>query len=440
MNQYRHIIPAVLIALCMPNPLAAADLMEIYTLAIENDPVYKQSIARRNAVLESRPQALARLLPDIALGANASRHYQDISTSGFGESGTVDFSANGYRLSLSQPIFRRDRLIGLNQADSRILEAEAQALNSGQDLIIRVAENYFNILQGQDNLDFSGAEKKSLDRQLEQARQQFEVGLSAITDVREAEAGYDRAVADEIRATNELDNEREAMREIINQYPQSLLSPLSEDLPLLEPDPSDIDQWLARALEQNLDVIAATHALAVAEKTITLQTAERYPTLDLLASHDFDDRGGRFGDTEVHTSQIGLELNLPIFRGGAINSRIREARQNYHLAIERLEQARRAAQRNARQAYLGVISGISQVKALKQALVSSETALKATRAGFEVGTRTAVDVVAAERNVLSSRRDYSRARYNYLLNSLSLKQAAGTLSSEDLRHLRQWLD
>ncbi|MEE9552512.1 MAG: TolC family protein, partial [Gammaproteobacteria bacterium] len=255
----------------------------------------------------------------------------------------------------------------------------------------------------------------------------------------EAQAGYDRAVANEISAENLLDNTREALREITGEY-IDMLSPLSDAMTLVEPNPNEIETWTKISSEQNLKIIAAKHALESARQEIKIQRAGHFPTLDLVANHGFNSTGGRFGGTTIQSDAIGLELNVPIYQGGLINSQTREAQQQYNAAREQLERQYRAAQRQTREAYRGVISGISQVHALKQALISTETALQATQAGFEVGTRTAVDVVASERATLEAKRDYARARYNYIGDSLELKRAAGTLSPEDLQQLNNWLE
>jgi len=290
-----------------------------------------------------------------------------------------------------------------------------------------------------DNIEFAKAETKSLSRQLKQANQRFEVGLTAITDVHEAQAGFDRATADDILAGNLLDNAKENLREITGKYITELAS-LSDSMPLVSPEPNDIDQWSKTAESQNMNIIAAKHSLENARQEIKKQNAGHLPTLDLVANHGYNVSGGRFGDTKIRSTNIGLELNIPIYQGGLVSSKSKEARYLYDQSRQRLEQAFRAAQRETRQAYLGVISGISRVTALKQALVSSEIALKATETGFEVGTRTAVDVVASERTTLSAKRQHARARYDYLLDSLHLKQAAGTLSQDDLRQISTWLD
>ena len=416
------------------------DLTHVYKLAESNDQEYLQALATHRVVLESRPQALSQLLPSINLSADTTRNDQDISSGGaaVGSSGEVNFNSRGYRLSVTQPLFRRDRMIALDQADSEIKQAEVELIQAQQELIIRIAERYFDILANIDSLEFAQAEVKSLSRQLEQANQRFEVGLSAITDVHEAQAGYDLAVAQEIQALNAIDNAQEAMRELTGEYITEF-DTLGEAMALVSPEPQAIESWTQLSLDQNLGIIASRHAAETARKEVKRQSAGHLPTLDLVAAETYDSSGGRFGSTKQHATSIGLELNIPIYSGGLVSSQTREAHENYNIAMYSLERARRSAQRSTREAYLGVISGISRVKALKQAVVSSETALEATEAGFEVGTRTAVDVVASQRTTSEARRNYSQSKYDYLIDTLSLKQAAGTLSTEDLKLINAWL-
>ncbi len=419
--------------------VAAMDLVEVYALAETSDPIYRQAVFSYLATRESKPQARALLLPSANISANTFDNEQTIGGSGVGEPGDVNFNSHGYTLSLAQPIFRWDRYLSLKQADSLIQQAEAEQLSTQQELIIRVAEAYFTVLAAMDNIEFAKAETKSLSRQFEQANQRFEVGLTAITDVHEAQAGFDRATADDIQAENLLDNAKESLREITGEYIPELAS-LGGSMPLVSPEPNDIDQWSKIAESQNMDIIAAKYNLENSRQEIRIQTAGHLPTLDLVANHGYNVTGGRFGDFKLRSTDVGLELNVPIFQGGLVSSRAKQARYLYDQSRQRLEQALRAAQKETRQAYLGVISGISRVTALKQALVSSETALKATETGFEVGTRTAVDVVASERTTLNAKRNYSRARYDYLLDSLRLKQAAGTLNPNDLKQISAWLN
>ncbi len=438
MIRFRHALTFLIGAVSTMHCLGA-DLLSVYQLAEENDPVYLGEAAAYRAVLESRPQALSGLLPDVSLRINTDRREQDISSARqFGDTGEFSFNNRGYTLNVSQPLFRYDRFIALQQSDTEINQAEAELARAKQDLIVRTAERYFQVLADRDNLKFARAEVKALSRQLEQAQQRLDVGLGTITDVQEAQAGYDLAVAQEIRALNAIGNAREAVRELTGDY-IDLFSVLGEQMPLISPEPAIIDNWTQLSLEQNLNVIAVNYAAETAQKAIKRQRAGHYPTLDLTAFRSYNSSGGRFGVTKIHGTSVGLELNIPIYSGGAISSRTRQAYENYNAAIYALEQTRRSAQRLTREAYRGVISGISQVKALNQAVVSSETALKATESGFAVGTRTTVDVVASQRTTSAAKRDYSRARYDYLLNTLRLKLSAGTLSPDDLAIINNWL-
>ena len=440
MSRYLQVLCAVLFCACA-NTAYAVDLMEIYGHALDSDPQYRQVAATKRAVMEQRPQALAQLLPSLSFSANAFTNEQEIDSifNPIEQQGKVTYSSRGYSLDLTQPLFRGDRIIRYLQAGNQIKQADAELIAAEQDLILRTTTAYFEVLAAYDNLGFAEAEKKSLSRQLDQAKQRFDVGLTAITDVQEAQAGYDRAFAAEIEARNNVDNSTESLREITGAY-FSGLATLGETMPLLSPQPEEIETWTGAALEQNLNVLAAQHAVDNARREIKRQQAGRLPTLDMVARHSLDETGGRFGSFESTTSSVGVQLNVPIFQGGYVNSRVRETHERLNAELERLEQARRNAQRLTRQAYLGVISGISRVNALKQAVVSSETALQATEAGFEVGTRTAVDVVAAERATSQARRDYARARYDYLLDTLRLKQASGSLSAADLSQVNRWLN
>ena len=415
-------------------------LVDVYALAEANDPEYRQTVYSTLATREVRPQARSQLLPNANLTANTTGNDQDIGGSGpTTVSGDVSFNSKGYNLSVTQPLFRWDRFLTLKQTDSIIQQSEAEQLSAQQDLVIRVAEAYFNVLAALDNIEFTKAETKSLGRSLEQANQRFEVGLTAITDVAEAQSGFDRATADDILAENILDNTKENMRAITGEYVNEFTS-LGEEMPLVTPEPDDIEQWTKTAESQNMIIIAAKHKVESSRQQINIEKSGHLPTVDVVARHGYNTSGGRFGDSSVTGSALGLELNVPLYQGGLITSNTREARYLYDRARQVLEQAYRAAQRDTRQSYLGIISGISRVKALKQALISTEIALKATETGFEVGTRTAVDVVAFERATLDAKRNHARARYNYLLDTLRLKQAAGTLGPDDLKQISVWFN
>lgn len=434
---------AVILAACLVSaPVPAADLLSSFALAERNDPEYRSTLASRDATRELRPQARANLwLPVVQLSAETIQNWQTIeSTLQFGGTGSSspEFNSRQYQLNVRQPVYHYDRWVALKQADLAISQADTEVGAALQALIIRVAERYFDVLAAEDNLEFAAAEKNALQRQLDQARQRFEVGLIAITDVQEAQAGYDLAVALEIQAINALDNAREALREVTGQY-QEDVARLGTDMPLIQPDPADIDEWTQTALNQNLSLQAARQAADRAMEEIRLQYSGHLPSLDLVGGYGSSITGGRFGDTEIDAGSIGLQMTLPIYEGGRVSSRTRQAEHLHRESLERLEQARRSAQRQSRDAYLGVISGISQVQALNQAVVSNQSALEATEAGFEVGTRTAVDVVTSQQALSRAQRDFARARYDYVLNLLRLKQAAGTLAPEDVALVNDWL-
>ena len=418
----------------------AADLLGVMQDAEANDPLFREAQANTRSVAEGIPQARAEAwLPELSFSAGASRVKQSIVLdSALGAGGDVAYNTRRFRVDLIQPVYHHDRWLRIGQANKQLKQAELELEAAKQALVTRTTERYFEVLAARDNLDFARAEKDSLAGQLEQAQQRFDVGLIAITDVQEAQAGYDRATANEIQARNQLDIRLEELREVTGKY-YDALSSLGKEFPLSPPEPADIDAWTDNAIEQNLDIAAAQVASEIAHEEIRIQYAGHYPTFEIRGGHGFNDQGGRFGATQITQSDIGMEINLPLYQGGRVVSRTREAEHSHQAALERLEQARRAAYRQTRQAFLGVMTQISTVEAFKQAVVSSATALESTRAGFEVGTRTAVDVVDAERVLFQAKRDYARSRYDYILEILRLKEATGSLSPEDLAVANSWL-
>jgi outer membrane protein len=418
----------------------AIDLIGVYQLALSSDPTYQAAGATNRAAQEVKPQARAQLLPNVNAGADVSRNFLDVRKSNsFSRVGNDEFNSEEYSLSLTQPVFRRDLFIQLGQAENRINQADADYAFALQALMLRTAQRYFDVLRAQDELTFARSALDAFEQQLKQSQQRFEVGLIAITDVEEAKAGYDLARAQVIAAENQLDLAREALREVTGEYHFDL-NGLGERFLLVRPDPDNIDSWTQTALEQNLGLTAARFSSEVARDEIRRQSAGHLPTVDIVSSVGRDEAtGGAAGGSTFEQAAIGLQLNIPIYQGGLVVSLTREAREVYQLSLDQLEQQRRAVHRQTRDAYLGVISGISQVQAFEQAVRSTESAKAAIEAGFQVGTRTSVDVLDAERNVFEAKRNLAGARYNYIINTLSLKQAAGTLSQEDLRIINGWL-
>ncbi len=433
----RNTIYTLLFFLAAAHPAAAGNLLDIYRLAVENDPQLRGAEAAHLATLESKPQSRALLFPAISGSASTTGNRLEISKPT--PSATSHFNSSGYTLSLTQPVYHHDTYVQLRQSDARIAQADALLGAAQQDLMLRSATRYFDVLAAQDNLEFARAEKKAIAREREQSRQRFEVGLVAITDVQEAQARFDTALAQEIAAERQLTSSVEALREVTARQ-HDALAVLTEQLPLLTPEPADVEQWTETALKQNLQYTAAQHASAVAEEEIARQSAGHYPTLDIVGNRVFSESGGgRFGASETLNDSISLQINAPIFQGGLVNSRTREARHKYTQAQENQEQQLRSVVRQTRDAYAGVIAGISRVKALQQSVLSHQTALEATEAGSQAGTRTEVDVLDAQRELFRARRDYARTRYDYILEGLRLKQAAGTLSQTDLEQVNTWL-
>ncbi|MGR8933454.1 MAG: TolC family outer membrane protein [Gammaproteobacteria bacterium] len=435
MTATRIVLFSVFYAIAMTAP--AQDLLQTYELALANDPVLKQAQANLAAVGETDDQSLARLLPTLWVDAASSFNRLNNKKLTFQGEGVQEYWNNSATLNLSQPVFHWEYWVQLSQADNQIAQAEAQYLAEQQNLMLRVTEAYFNILAAQDNQQYTKAEKDAIAKQLEQAEQRFEVGLIAITDVDEARAGFDRVRADEIAADYLVDDRKEKLREIIGDNAADLL-PLGKKLPLNPPQPQDIDAWSKIADGQNLAVISALNAAEVARKTIELQRSGHYPSVDLIGNVSKSDNSSTFG-LRGDQESIGLQLNIPLFEGGAVNSRVRQAEYQYEQSKEKLLEARRAVNREVKNAYRALIAGISRVEALKTAVVSAQSALEATTAGFDVGTRTMVDVLKVQSNLYSAKRDYARARYDYLIFGIRLKQSASMLLREDLEEINRLL-
>ncbi len=430
------------LAVVAAGPLHAENLLDVFREAVQHDAVIRAAAAKRAAAGEARPKSRALLLPNFAFSADYSRNRNEIisADSPFFKPQEVFFWSRGYGLTLTQPIFNRDYFVQLKQADAVIKAADAEFAAAQQDLIIRVTEAYFNVLGAMDNLEFVLANKSSIQRQLEQAKQRFEVGLIAITDVHESQAAFDNARAQEIEALNLLSNTREALRVITGREYENMAK-LIEEIPLIKPDPEDIDRWGETALAQNFLVLAAEQQLIRAREEVKRRRSGHLPTLNLSGSHRYSNvDDGFFGGSESEDSAIGLVFNLPIYQGGGVNALVREALHLEEQAREELELRRRETLRQTRDSYLNVLAGIETVKARRQSVISAQSALEATEAGLEVGTRTTVDVLNVRQNLLLNKRDYARSRYTYLLNALRLKQAAGSLTPQDLEQINAWLE
>ena len=421
----KAVISLLFLSCVISSPLLASDLNSIYQLARTNDAQILGSEASLESAREAKPIARSALLPQIFVSGGGT----GITTRQFDSWNRTDAA-----IDLSQPLYDRGAYMGYKQADHIVDQAEALYHGDEQTLIMRVAEAYFGILSSEDEVTFSKAETRAIGKQLDQATQRYDVGLIPITDVHESQARYDGARSAQILAENLLQNSREVLREIIGKDPGKLAK-LKEKLPLVGPKPVSIKHWTSAALKNNPDVIAAEDEVRIAEKEVEIIRSGHYPTADLVAGASTYNESGRrdiFIDNDDE-ARIGLRLNIPLYTGGRVTHSTRQARSRLRAARSGLEAAKRRVIRNANDAYRGILSGISQVKALKATTVSTQSALAATEAGYEVGNRTLVDVLNSQRDVFRADSALAVSRYEYVLNHLRLLDAAGTISEAHLK-------
>lgn len=416
-------------------------LLDIFRQAEQDAPQLARWQANLEAGREAESQSEAKAkLPTVALTANITGNFQQIQQQGPSAAlpGSGFFASSGYSLILSQPLFHYDRMIAVDQAGQRVNQSEMELEIARQDLVIRVAERYFGLLAALDNQGFAQTRLDNLGKQRAEFRERLRLGDITMVDASEVEAGYDRAAADAVEAGQQLEDAREALRELTGLDHQALL-PLAEDIPLVPPEPRDEQLWVEQAVAQNPRVIAASLMADVTETEIHRQEANHLPTLDLVGGSSYQETGGPFGDYQVNGGSVGLLMNVQLYEGGQTTSRIREASHRHEEARAILRQEQRAIHRQARDAYHGVLTSISRIEWLRQSVQSQKESLRAITAGFEVGSRTALDVVLAENEWFRVNRDYVKARYEYLLNTLRLKRAANMLTLEDLAIIDKWL-
>ncbi|MFT5501079.1 MAG: outer membrane protein [Woeseiaceae bacterium] len=456
MNKPMHIkyLLAFSLLAAIPATANAASLLEVYQQALQSDPLIHEAEARRLATLEVAPQARGSLFPQLNAGGSWTTGSRSGRTA-FQDQGVIAVQATdsenetfGWGAELRQSIFRWDQVVGLKQANKLVAQAEIDFEAAQQDLIVRVVTRYFEVLGAEDRLTSIHADRLAIARQLEQAKQRFEVGLIAITDVQESQAAYDQSVAAEIQAKRELATARMFLQEITGDYVAELSAP-GEDFPLQSPNPADEASWIDLAMGQNLSVVSSRFEEEIARDEISFRRTGHYPTVELVANYRENDTditnqtidGISFPDftTDSQSDSIAVEFTLPIFAGGRTSSRVREAVYLHRASKEQLQRVARETERLTRDAYLGVNSEISRVNALSQAVQSSRTALEATQAGFEVGTRTIVDVLNSQRSLYIAITNYYQSRYTYIGNVLRLKLAAGTLEVQDLEQIDRFL-
>lgn len=416
-------------------PVYAENLVDIYQIALRADPTLQAAQAALESGEQAVPIAIAQMLPTFSGSASTTGHDDKGIPLG------TKYNTNVYALSLTQPILHREHWALLNQAKHNKYLALATYELAVQDLILRVAERYFAVLGAQDEVSFTIAQRKAFERQLEQTQQRFDVGLIAITDVHEARARRDDAIAREIAAKNILADRFEQLREITG-FQINHISGVKSQIDLLPPTPNDMEAWVGMANEHNMDLEIAKQRAYVAKAEIANQSAGHWPSIDGSASYQnsWDARNLSPYDTRLLAKSATLSLNVPMFQGGGVVFKTKQARANYDQAQQNYEVQLRTTDSTARQSFRGVLTEISSVKALQQSVISNESALKATQAAYEVGTRTVVDVLDAESSLLNAVKNHAQARYRYILEGLRLKKAAGSLNGEDIYQTNSLLE
>ena len=443
-----------------PLPGWSENLLEVYERARTGDPILREAEMRLMAARETRSQARSIIFPEIDASGSYSRtgsrstllFYAPTPTGEFApviESSSSDAKSTGWGLTLTQTVFDWAAIIALGASKDVISQAEADFEAARQESMLRTSQAYFGVLGAQDELIAQSANRTAIARQLEQAQKRFEVGLIAITDVHEAQAAHDQAVAAEIGAKRALASAEEQLREIVGSpMPVANLTKPGENMPLPLPSPNVQQSWVDTALQQNPTLVSARLAASIAESEIKLRRSDYLPTLELVANvgggSGDRDRAFRGVSTDFRDSNrndsIRLSLTVPIFDGFFKSSKVREAKFLHRASTERLEGVERGVVRQTRDAFIGVSSEISRVGALRQAVASSRTALRASEAGYEIGTRTIVDVLDARRNLVQAETNYARSRYDFVINVLNLKSAAGILSEADLAEVSRWTE
>lgn len=420
----------------------AADLLSIFQEARVQDAQYAAAKAQFIATQERLPQGRALLLPNanFEAGYNYNRTDIDYDSNAF-QSGTRNYDAYNAGVRITQPIYRRQNSLTYDLAKTQVLQAESQLNLAGQDLIVRVSQAYFTVLLARSNLTTVVSQKIAVAEQLEQAKRNFVVGTATITDQREAQARYDLVVAQEIAARNDLEVGQRALEVLVGRSVDDELAGLILPITLSAPQPTDMKAWVDQGYQSSLEVLLARQSLEIAQQEVERQRAGHQPTLDAVGSLTYTDQGSSsFGvGSSTQAAVIGLQLNLPLYQGGAISSRTREAAAQQERARQELENARRTVAQKTREAYLGVTSGLAQVSALEQAVASTQLQLESTKLGQEVGVRTAVDVLNAEQQLALARSNLYQALYSTILSQLRLKAAVGRVAENDLADVNQLL-
>ena len=419
----------------------SVDLVEVYNIAVKNDPKLLASEVKHKAIMQEYPIARSYLLPNLKFSAKSQRTRESIDGAVYGRStSTTQFTTDEYSINLKQPLYRKDLFSLLEKSEYQIAKSLAERESARQDLIIRVAEAYFDILDSLDNINYVKSEKAAIKSQLNESKKRLEVGLIAITDYAEAQASYDLSETQYIEAKNLSDISKESLYVLTGKQFKKFSS-LDKNIKAKDPDPNNIKAWEDFAIKQNLDLVAYKRAQDIATTNIKYERSKHFPTLDIYGTvKETDKGGGSSGAFESNNDYIGIELNIPIFIGGNTYFNSKKASYLEEQARYDVLQKRREVIRDARKAFLNLKSSISKVNASKKALESNELSVEYNQAGFEVGTRSTTDVLLALKDLYKAKKNFSKSKYEYLLSKLRLKQSIGTLSIDDIKVVNSWLN
>jgi outer membrane protein len=430
-------LASLIAGICLVIDAQAMTLLEAFNAAQAYDSQLASARGTRDAAREKSTQGFAGLLPTVSATANINRINTHLTTTGIDR--TIDYTQEVYQLQLRQPIYNRNNFDLYEQSKLQVNAGEIQFEQARNDLALRVAQSYFDVLAAQDVISFIGAQKIAITEQLESAKRNFEVGTATITDTHEAQARFDLALAQEIAAQNDLEVKRNAFAAITGQVPPELRS-LRSGVKLSSPQPSSMEQWVQSAETGNFNVIVQGLLTDIAKLEISRNRSGHLPTLDGVATQSQRKDLTFTSPTTNTTTAVGFQLTIPLFAGFSTTSKIREAIALENQSRANLDTAKRTAMQSARAAFLGVQSGLSQIRALEAAEVSSNSALESNKLGYDVGVRINIDVLNAQQQLYSTRRDLAKARYDTLVNGLRLKAAAGSLGEVDLAELNALLD
>lgn len=420
----------------------AADLMDVYRQALENDPTFKAAYSSFMSATESIPQARSALLPKLTSTSQVSRN--QLSVSAMGMAGTQMYSSTQWTLSASQALFNYQSWAKVQQAKASVKAAHATFNSAAQELILRTAKAYFDVLFSRDTLNFAEAKLRANKRQLDQAQQRFDVGVDTITSVYEAKAAYDRSIAEVIAAKNNQINMNENLRKLTNHVYEQLAGLRENKIPLIKPEPNDSNEWIATSINQNYKLFSAKYTFEAARENIKVQQSGNWPTLALQGNTSQTSNAGGadnfFAPGQQMLSTVAVAMNFPVIQGGLVQSQTRQAQYDFQTASEKMEEVYRDVTVNSRIAFNTIIDGISKVKADRQTVISQQNSLESTEAQYQVGTRTMVDVVTAQQRLFEAQEQLASDQYGLINAMLNLKFLAGTLNADDLQEVNSWLE